>query len=61
MRRELEVKIYKNFQTSEEEDRQYLLSLTPEERLAIAFALRGDPNTHPRLDRTFTITRREQV
>ncbi len=59
MRRDLEVKILKNFQTSEVEDRQYLLSLTPEERLAIAFALRGDPETHPRLDRTFTITRQK--
>lgn len=36
------VKIFKNFQEADEADRRYYLSLSPEERMAIAERLRGE-------------------
>ncbi|MBL8059297.1 MAG: hypothetical protein JNK63_01110 [Chthonomonas sp.] len=47
-----EGKLYRNFETPDEDLKAYYRSLTPEERINIALELRGDPKDHPKMDRS---------
>ncbi len=60
MRREaMPMKVYRNFETTDEADLAYYHSLTSAERIEIMFQLRNEEQDESRLDRTPRITKRQ--